>query len=635
MCGISGSFKAAVTLSQIEIACETMFHRGPDSGGFYSKEGANFGIRRLSIIDLGGGDQPIFNRDRTVCIIFNGEIFNYQELRRELEKLGYAFTTNSDTETILHAYEEWGEAAPEHLRGQFAFAIHDLRPRVVAEQGENGRLFIARDRLGIKPLYYSPLEDGLVFASEVKVLLRSGLAAPRLNRVSLRRYLQWGFVPGPETIIENVRLLPAAHSLTLDRQGLRLNRYWSLNYTEDLAYGQDYESTARELREKLENAVEAEMIADVPVGAFLSGGMDSSTVVALMARVMQKQGKKQELHTFSISFNEAHYNEIPFAELIARKYGTTHYNSLVSVRDVLEELPGFIWSMDQPSVDGLNTYFVSRFVHREGLKVALSGLGGDEIFGGYPSFYYLPRTSQAVRKAAKVPGLLPWARAATRTRQYSGRRRKLYESFNTSGRIGELYAVQRGLFLGEDSQNMLDPAFSGEPEPSRLLAETLNKVPWPDGRTSRWNQVSLLEQSLYMNDQLLRDTDCMSMAHSLEVRVPLTDYHLVEFMATVPEKFKQSARRVKPLLARATADLLPQEIQDRPKRGFSFPIGEWMRRELRPEMENILLDLSNPLFNQPEVKQVWHEFLEGRCHYSRPWSLAVLSLWLESHKVQL
>ncbi|MBI4446463.1 MAG: asparagine synthase (glutamine-hydrolyzing) [Acidobacteria bacterium] len=623
MCGICGCFNVGEATEPIRRMCEAMIPRGPDSSGFYANGAVALGMRRLSIIDLSTGEQPIFNEDGDIAIVFNGEIFNYRELTRELIALGHHFKTHSDTEAIVHAYEQWGTECPRYLRGQFAFLIHDMRPWVRAEVGPQGKLFAARDRLGIKPLYYAPVQSGFVLASEIKALLASSLVAPRMNPSSLLRYLKWGFIPGPETILEGVQLLPAGHTLVIDGRGARESCYWSPKISSDSAG--NLKEVVERIRSQLADAVKAEMTADVPVGAFLSGGLDSSVLVALMSRF-----SGGDLRTFSISFNEGAYSEAAYARSVARQLGTNHHDCRVTASDVLKEFPKFIAALDQPSTDGLNTYFVSKFTHESGAKVALSGLGGDELFGGYSSFRQLPLFSRLIRLLHVLPGSTRAAQLLTETENWDGARRKLNAALEGEGSIGELFAIRRGLFLERERARLLAPEWLQTL--NSCEATTLCKS--VGSTAGAWNQVSLLEMSLYMREQLLRDTDCLAMAHSLEVRVPLIDYLLVEYVLSVPEHLKNSGKGLKPLLLEAARNLVPEEVRQRSKQGFVFPLAEWLRGELKPLAQEVLFSPPSELFRSDALNQLWHGFLHGEVNHTRIWGLVVLLRWLDQHGVQ-
>ncbi len=604
-----------------------MVQRGPDSEGYYQNSPVAFGMRRLRIIDLLTGEQPIFNEDQMVAIVFNGEIYNYRDLVGELEKRRHSFRTQSDTEVIIHAYEEWGESCVEYLRGIFAFAIHDRRSQTVERSGPNGSLFVARDRLGIKPLYHVQVGHTILFASEVKALLASEVVSQNLNKRSLVRYLQWGFVPGPETIIEGVSLLPPGQSLVIDAHGVRTKRYWPKRVS--LSPVETYAEAVEGVRECLADAVRAEMVADVPVGAFLSGGLDSSTVVALMA-----PHARGRLRTFSISFDEAGFNETPFMEAVAKRYDTDHHDCRVTGQDAKQNLDQFIASMDQPSLDGLNTYFVSKFTRESGVTVALSGLGGDELFGGYPSFRQLPRLSALMGMVRSAGGLISLARSVLRTNRTDGPRRKLYEGLGTDGSIPALFAIRRGLFLGDSATRLLTQDFMNGLSFLGSVREAKELATIPDGMHSPWDTTGWLEMTMYMGNQLLRDTDCMSMAHSLEVRVPLLDYQLVDYVTCLPVEFKCHGRVPKALLARAMGKLLPSEILHRKKVTFSFPISEWIRGILRPVVEDVLCSPSDRVrhvLNAATTRDVWKEFMANRVGWTRPWGIAVLTLWLQRH----
>lgn len=630
MCGICGMwFRKDVVFEKRHLLSMNgaLVHRGPDDQGCYFSGSVGLAMRRLCIIDIKGGRQPMSNEDRSVWIVFNGEIYNYLELRNGLKRCGHRFATSSDTEAIIHAYEEWGESCVGHLRGMFAFAIHDRRTGTIERSGPDGCLFLARDRLGVKPLYYAQVGHTILFASELKAILSSRLVSRELNKRSLARYLQWGFVPEPETMFEGVSLLPAGHCLIIDVQDVHVKRYWPGKISPSPL--KTVPEVVGRLRERLADAVRAEMVADVPVGAFLSGGLDSSAIVALMA-----PHAKDRLRTFSISFDEVAYNETPFMKTIAQLYGTDHHDCRVTAQDAQQNVGHFIASMDQPTIDGLNTYFVSKFTRESGIKVALSGLGGDELFGGYPSFHQLPRFAIAMRLGHSIRGLLPIARIITRRNRSDGLLRKIYEGLSTDGSIPALYAIRRGLFMSDLLSRLLTPGFRENLRLPDAVSETQFLATIPEGVHTHWGITNWLEMELYMGNQLLRDTDCMSMAHSLEVRVPFLDCQLVDYVTSLPDEFKRHGHLPKPLLKRAMEKLLPSEILQRKKATFSFPISKWMRGSLRPIVEDALCSPSDrvrQLLDAGATRKVWEEFMANRVGWTRPWGIAVLTMWLQRH----
>ena len=620
MCGIWGAVNCADEW-RAERAVQAMHHRGPDDHGVYASAKplpVLLANTRLAILDLSAaGHQPMSTPDSRYTIVYNGEVYNFRELRRQLADIGHHFRSDTDTEVILHAYAEWGEACLEHLRGMFAFAIWDAR---------EARLFAARDRLGVKPLYYALLGEpgtesaGLAFGSELKALIASGLVEPRLNYPALHHYLSFYAVPSPYTMLEGVEALPPGHCLTFERGVLRTRQYWFLPPGEPAAM--DEREAVTELRRLLEESIRLRMIADVPVGAFLSGGVDSSAVVALMTRA-----SGERLRTFSIGFGAegAAIDERSAARVMAEHYGTEHSEVVVTGRDVRGQLPAFIRAMDQPTGDGLNTYLVSQAAAQH-VKVALSGLGGDELFAGYPQFRLFKRLDRARDIWARLPG--PVQRVARRSAAtvQPGERALTW----LDGDLLARYERVRVLF-GEEAKLALYT-----PETMRAMAAPIPSIrtlagyvhPVERGSTAQLTRLELLN---YMPHTLLRDTDALSMAHSLEVRVPLIDHRLVEFAVSIPAHLKLRDGRGKWIFAEALRDVLPAEVLRRPKRGFEMPVGAWMRNELREVLDDVFSRESveqRGLFHYDAVSAVYRRFLAGEGPYLRPWTLAVLELWL-------
>lgn len=618
MCGIWGAVNLADERTAAR-AARAMRHRGPDDHGVFVAAApvpVSLVNTRLAIIDLSpGGHQPMSTPDGRYWIVYNGEMYTYRELRRELEGLGHAFRTDSDTEVILHAYVEWGAGCLERLRGMFAFAIWDI---------VEARLFAARDRLGIKPLYYTTQQaDGqprFAFASELKALIASGVVTPRLSYPALHHYLSFYAVPSPCSILEGIEMLPPAHFLTYQDGQLRIQQYWSIPVAEPLSLNE--EETISQLRSLLEESIHLRMIADVPVGAFLSGGIDSSAVVALMTRA-----SGERLKTFSIGFGAEgeRIDERSAARTLAEHYGTDHTEVIVTGQQVRDGLGEIIRAMDQPSGDGINTYLVSQATARH-VKVALSGLGGDELFAGYPQFSMFQQADRARRVWNALPG---FARGAARgVANVLGPLRRALNWLD--GDLLARYERVRILFNEEAKQALYTPhmlAALAAPDSSiQYLARYVH--PAERGSTA---QLTRLELSNYMAHTLLRDTDAMSMAHSLEVRVPLIDHKLVEFAVRIPAHMKLRNGRGKWIFTQALRDVLPAEILTRPKRGFEMPVAAWMRADLRDVLDDVFSRESlerRGLFDYRAASEEYSAFREGRAPYLRAWSLAVLELWM-------
>lgn len=619
MCGIAGLVDPGVTpalrRAAVERMCGAMLHRGPDDAGIAELGSATIGMRRLAIFDPAHGHQPMVSEDGRFHLIFNGAIYNFRALREELAAGGFRFRTACDTEVLLAAYARWGETCLAKLRGMFAFAVWDAYEQT---------LFLARDPFGIKPLYYRHDGQRFVFASELNALLASGLVAAEIDPQSVADYLAWFSVPAPRTIYRDVFSLQPGEAATFRAGQLERHATWPFSGIAKPA--QVCASRAEflgELRSRLEDTIRAHLAADVPVGAFLSGGLDSAAVVGLMARASGAR-----LRTFSLGFVESDYDESTVAEQTARHLGTDHRTRTLTGAEVAAALPDVLAAFDQPTGDGINTYFVSETARNGGVTVALSGLGGDELFGGYPSFRDLPSLSR----------WLPWWRAAPRAlrrpvvarmRRRGARYRKLADLLEHSRNLHESCALQRRVFsearrrelLSADTRALLAGQPPHHPQLDALASELRGTPPL--------ETISAWELRTYMADVLLRDSDVMSMRHSLELRMPFVDRPLVEWLWHQPAQFKFDRVQPKSALADALGDVLPPDLAKRPKRGFSLPFATWMRRELRPFLDETFGDTSiarSGLFTASAVQQTWRDFLsnEDRREWSRVWSLAVL-----------
>ena len=639
MCGICGVIGVESPIEAGEALrrmLASLLHRGPDDEGRLDEPCVRLGMRRLSIIDLAGGSQPVWNETRRVAVVFNGEIYNFLELRETLVSLGHAFRTHSDTEVIVHAYEQWGADCVQRLSGMFAFAIWDGRTGPA-------QVFLARDRLGIKPLYYAHAGGALVFASEVRALLASGRVERHLSPSALASYLLFGSLAEPETLISDVFSLPPGYCLQVTDvtrpSESSPKRYWSL--ADAVAHAPQptaitFAGAAKALRPLLEAAVRRHMIADVPLGLFLSSGMDSTCLAALAAR------ERGALHTFTVVFSELAFSEAPMARRTAERLGAQHREMLLTASAVLERIDEAVGSLDQPSMDGVNTYFVSWAARQVGLKVALSGLGGDEVFGGYSTFRSTPRASRVRAIARGVPKSLRSlvASAAIKT-VGSGKRsdavRKGASVWSSPEALPHAHFFARSLFPPEACADLLSRDAASFAESAAAQTPANNWRAWLDGAAQEvrgrdaFSAVSWLEMRSYMVNTLLRDTDAVSMAHSLEVRVPLLDNALVEFVAALPANAKQRAGQPKALLAEAVRDILPEEVLRQPKRTFTLPWEHWLRGPLGDRVAQELNDLTAPLsdhLQSKSVRAVWQKFRDGRTGWSRPWSLYVLNEWV-------
>lgn len=612
MCGIAGwvGFERGREAAMADLAamCDAIRHRGPDDAGYFVGPRVALGMRRLSIIDVAGGHQPIANEDGSVRIVFNGEVYNYRELQEELRRRGHRLSTNSDTETIVHLYEEHGDAVVDHLCGMFAFAIWDERRR---------RLLLARDRLGIKPLYYWPSAHGLAFASELKALLQLEGCPREIAPEAVADYLALGYVPEPDCIYRGVRKLEPGHLLVWDAaNGATVRRYWNPFRPEDPRL--DEVEAAREIRRLLSESVRYRLISDVPLGAFLSGGLDSSAVVAEMARQMDRP-----VRTFSIGFDEPDFNEAPHAAAVARALGTEHTELVV--RPEVEALIGdIVAAFDEPFADSsaIPTFLVSRLA-RSAVTVALSGDGGDELFGGYTRYLDLGRRDVALPAAVRV-ALGAFARRLPHGAR--GRNRLLELSRRSAGRYAGMVA------------HPLDPAEGGVAAPALVAAghglddvldRWLAAVPERDLLT----RASFVDLISYLPGDILTKVDRMSMAVSLEARVPLLDHRLVEFATAMPAALRFRDGVGKWVWRKAIRGLVPDAVLDRPKQGFGVPLRHWFRRELRHHMDGLLRPDAAVLeyVDAGAVGRVVREHATGRRdHSALLWKLLVLQRWLET-----
>jgi asparagine synthase (glutamine-hydrolysing) len=646
ICGVafaSGSKEAA---SRVRAMAAAMFHRGPDEEGFLTGDarapGLALGMRRLSIIDLAGGQQPVWNETRDVAVIYNGELYNYRELRERLTLLGHRFATQSDTEILVHAWEEWGEECLTELRGMFAFALLDLRGRFATAP----LLFLARDPLGIKPLYYTQTAEGFAFASEVRALLASGFVPKQISQDALTSYLLFGSVSEPVSLVEGAFSLPPGNRMLLyvpERRRVPRARPWWDPQTSpaarDRSKPKDMVSAAKRLRPLLEDAVRAHLIADVPVGLFLSSGLDSSGIAALAARA------QTGIRSFTLSFPGTAYDESPLARRVAERCGTQHTEVPLDGAAMLARIDEAVAGLDQPTMDGINTYFVSWAAREVGLKVALSGLGGDELFAGYASFANTALLQRLTRLAWFVPRPLRRATAPLLASILAGRMSrdaagKAASAWSDPDTLPHPYFYARALFPPGQLERLIEPRF----RPSTVGADGVTLEPtwlgWLDRTASEAGKLqpvaatAWLEMRCYMASTLLRDTDSVSMARSLEVRVPLLDTPLVEFVGSLPDQARHRSGAQKALLVEALAGLLPQEILGQRKKTFTLPWEEWLRGPLRPRLEASFASIAPSLAPQLRaegVRTVWAAFLEGKTSWSRPWALYVLNEWCRHH----
>jgi asparagine synthase (glutamine-hydrolysing) len=606
MCGIYGVLSMQGPLRRdrgvLNRMGDTIRHRGPDDAGQYADSRMLLGMRRLSIIDVGGGHQPLFSEDGNIVTVCNGEIYNFRELRRVLEAAGHRFATHSDSEVIVHLYEEHGLRFLEHLEGMFALALWDRTRQ---------RLVLARDPLGIKPLYHWQENDELIFASESKALLRVPGLTPRLDHEALTQYLAFGYVSAPQSLFAGIRKLPPATALIAEHGRVQYQRYWTLPRDVDASVKpRDWQEM---LRTELDRAVREQMVSDVPIGAFLSGGLDSSAVVALMSR-----NSDRPVRTYSIGFSGSSgaelYNELPFARIVAKAFHTEHREIIVQP-SVAELLPQLIWHLDEPMSDAafITTYLVSKFA-REDVTVILSGVGGDELFGGYTRYldHHYRRSYQRIPASIRRSVFDPIARRLPSDRH--GRvlnKLRLAKGFLLADALGfeDRYLRFMEVFSSSDRQQLLraDSPASFDNCIARAFAGTSASDP-----LRRLMEVDLATQ---MPEDLLMLTDKMSMAVSLECRVPLLDQRLTALAARMPQEVKMHNGELKHILKRALHDLLPAEILTRGKRGFGAPIGAWFKSELSPLIDNLLSAKSierRGLFESSVVRRIVLEHAQGR-----------------------
>ena len=622
MCGIAGIVSSQLDAPTRNTAVRRMVarlrHRGPDDHGIFSEATATLGMTRLAIIDPEHGQQPMTSPDGRFTLVFNGAIYNYRELQPALAALGWDFRTQCDTEVLLAAFSLQGAACLHRLRGMFAFAVWDARERT---------LFAARDPIGIKPLYYAQLPDaGVIFASELNGLLASQQVTREIDPVSAAEYLAWFSVPAPRTIYRGIANLPPGHALQVDAGGrCTTAAWWHLPDSRNPGVAAaSYHDFVHGLRHQLEDTIRAHRVADVPVGAFLSGGMDSTAIVGLMTR-----SGAARLKTFSLIFGESGFSEQAGARLAAQAFGTEHHEEMITGAQVAADLPRILASFDQPTGDGINTWYISQTARRGGVKVALSGLGGDELFGGYPSFRDLPRLNRLLPLWRRLPAALR-TRILAALHARRGTRARKFGDFLTSARdLHELAALQRRVLPETVRLPLHVPEVRAQAERLGPLHPMLDDFTAELAGASDFQIISAWELRTYMADVLLRDSDVFSMAHSLEVRVPFVDRVLLDWLWPQPDHFKYDPRQTKRALADATADLVPAAIRHRPKQGFALPFAHWMRAELRPFLDDTFSPAALaacPWLLPEAATRVWQDFKTGSDPraWSRVWTLAML-----------
>jgi asparagine synthase (glutamine-hydrolysing) len=618
MCGIAGIVyenpEARVEDALVRRMCDAIRHRGPDDDGVFADRGAGLGMRRLSIIDVAGGQQPIFNEDRSCVIVYNGEIYNHREVRAELERRGHRYRTESDTETILHAYEEYGDACVEHLRGMFGIAIWDIKRR---------RLFLARDRFGKKPLYYT-IPGGshprLVFGSELKAILVVPGVERRVDPQAVADYAAWGYVPDPLSIYQGIAKLPPAHTLAYENGRVTVTKYWDVDYTRPARIESEASYVERTL-EILDEAVRIRLMSEVPLGAFLSGGTDSSLVVALMTRHTPGRVK-----TFSIGFEEEKYNELPYARRVAEHFATDHHEEIVRP-DAQRDVDALVKQFDEPFADSsmIPTYYVSRLARRH-VTVALSGDGGDELFAGYLRYV----EDDSVRLANALPRPVRDAVLSTVTRAMPAGARGIDRLRNMMGDADDQYLRHMTSGLTHTARDVFDPEFLrslGDPDPARVARPFLAAVADADPLSRR----QYLDTHTYLPGDILTKVDRASMMVSLEARAPILDHVLAEFAATIPVELRLKGMTTKYLLKKVAERLMPAELVHRPKLGFAIPVAHWVKHEWAEQSDELVRGQrarQRGTFRGGYLDRIMDEHRAGkRDNSSRIWSLMMLELW--------
>lgn len=624
MCGIVGfayNGNRHVEREILEKMNGAIFHRGPDEDGFFLKENVGLAMRRLAIIDLSGGQQPIFNQDKTKAIVFNGEIYNFQELRADLDRKGHQFYTNSDTEVIIHLYDEYGVDCVQHLRGMFAFAIWDEVEK---------SLFIARDRVGKKPLLYSYQSNGdLIFGSEFSALLKHPSVSREVDNEAIHHYLSYLCVPAPLTAFKQIRKLEPGHWLIWKNGEIKTNRYWLPDFHNKIKISEEEaeEETLRLLRE----ATKMRMIAEVPLGAFLSGGVDSSTIVGLMSEFSDKPVK-----TFSIGFEEEDYSELKYAKKVAEHIGAEHHEFIVKP-NAIEILPLLVEHYGEPYADSssIPTYYVSRET-RKHVTVALNGDGGDESFAGYER-YLAMRLSE---KYHKIPAVLRKGvieNAVNLLPASATKRRSKVKDIKRFVKAASLPKVERYLSLvnaidKSAKENLYTEDFRNQvsgTDSAKFLKEWFDR----SNGSGIVDATMFTDQMTYLPNDLLVKVDIASMANSLEARSPLLDHKVIEFAASLPESIKLKGAENKSLLKKIGARLVPREVLYRKKMGFGVPIANWLRGELKDFLRDNLLSqkfASRGILKQNEVEKMINEHLSGeKDNYNQLWTILMLELWFQ------
>lgn len=627
MCGITGIVGKQLNNSTYHSAIKKMndaiAHRGPDSEGIWNDEHCYFGHRRLSIIDLSeAGNQPFLSQDKRYILIYNGELYNYKDIRLELQRaehgtkqIPYIFRTDTDTEVVLAAYLRWGKDCVKRFNGMFAFSIWDTVEH---------KLVLARDRIGIKPVYYQFKNNVLLFASEIRALIDSGLIDKKINLKSVAEFIQYATVHAPNTILQDVLMLMPGHILEYQNGAINIQKYWNINDFAKSKEDLSYKETCLRVNELLTASVERRLVADVPFGAFLSGGIDSSAIVGLMSKV-----SSEKVRTFNVSFDESEFSEAKYAKQISEKFNTEHHEIKLTPDDFLKQLPEALAAIDHPSGDGPNSYIVSKATKQAGITMALSGLGGDELFAGYDIFKrYYELEKKGWLNIIPAKGLAGKLLAA---KKKSVQGDKTSEILNLETINGfNAYPINRKLFNQKDYHSLLKEQFND----TNFIKNVIQKI--ETDKKHILSRVSLFEIQTYMQNVLLRDADQMSMAVALEVRVPFLDYKLVEFVLGVKDEYKYP-HTPKKLLTDALGDLLPDNIVNRPKMGFTLPWKDWLKGELKDFCEENIVQFSKrPFVNRDAVLLIWNRFLNNdpKITWGRVWHLVILNNWINTHQIE-
>ena len=621
MCGIAGIYgveRLEHPEERMRAMTQAMAHRGPDAEGVYSGKNIVLGHRRLSIIDLNeASNQPFTSLDGRYTLVYNGELYNYKSIKAQLTE--FDFRTDSDTEVVLHAFIKWGMKALQLFNGMFAFAFWD---------NEEEKLWIGRDRLGIKPLYYANVDHSLVFASEMRSILASGLVKPKMDENSLVDYLRYQTVHAPKTMIEGVYVLEPGCYLETSDNNTKEVEYWKP--WQSYHFDSDPLVIQKNIREKLTESVDRRLVADVPFGAFLSGGIDSSLIVGIISERLERS-----IDTFNVSFDESEFSESIYARQVAKKFQTNHHEILLNPQDFLEALPAALKGMDHPSGDGPNTWIVSRETKKQGISMALSGLGGDEVFAGYDVFTRIPYVAERnwilsfpKPLRALIGNLLKLSKPGFQ----SAKTKEILMSDYFD--LQHLYPIFRKVLLDDDVLKLLNKRSltSNSVFESIQSLERYNEF----GALPTLGRIGLAEMNTYMQNVLLRDTDQMSMAHALEVRVPFLDHELVEYSMHISDSIKYPYSPKK-LLVDSFKDLLPPEVVDRPKMGFVLPWEQWLKHELRDFAEERLRNLGNTeYFDAAAINALWAKFLKGdpTVTWSRVWPLITLADWMKNNHIE-